>query len=138
MNYPIKLTPIILKASLLATVLFWTLDISAGYYDQISPLMILSIIPILILCSLAIWITIMPFFWLKSKNISTDAIFKKYFPYYSIIAFSLCSYFIIASNFANVVCVFFITAFFTLMQSWVWICKILADVQKKNTNPEGI
>lgn len=138
MNYPIKLTPIILKASLLATVLFWTLDISAGYYDQISPLMILSIIPILILCSLAIWITIMPFFWLKSENISTDAIFKKYFPYYSIIAFSLCSYFIIASNFANVVCVFFITAFFTLMQSWVWICKIPADVQKKNTNPESI
>tara|TARA_B100000809_G_C15054414_1_gene500174 strand:+ start:743 stop:1159 length:417 start_codon:yes stop_codon:yes gene_type:complete len=138
MNYPIKLTPIILKASLLATVLFWTLDISAGYYDQISPLMILSIIPILILCSLAIWITIMPFFWLKSENISADAIFKKYFPCYSIIAFGLCSYFIIASNFANVVCVFFITAFFTLMQSWVWICKILADVQKKNTNPEGI
>ena len=138
MNYPIKLTPIILKASLLATVLFWTLDISAGYYDQISPLMILSIIPILILCSLAIWITIMPFFWLKSENISADAIFKKYFPCYSIIAFSLCSYFIIASNFANVVCVFFITAFFTLMQSWVWICKIPADVQKKNTNPESI
>ena len=40
--------------------------------------------------------------------------------------------------FEKVVCAFFITAFFTLMQSWVWLCKVPADLQKKNTNLENI
>ena len=138
MNSSNSLTPILVKATSLATILFWTLLIPEGLDIEIYFFIIPCIIPIAIICSLTIVITIMPFFWLEIENSTTDAIFKKYFPYYSIIVFSLCSYFIIASNFANVVCVFFITAFFTLIQSWVWICKIPADIQKKNTTPESI
>jgi hypothetical protein len=138
MNSSNRLTPILLKATSLATILFWTLlsteDISTEIYFFIIP----SIIPIAIVCSLTVVITIMPFFGLEKENVPNNKIFKKYFPYYSSIAFSLCSYFIYNSNFEKVVCAFFITAFFTLMQSWVWLCKVPSDLQKKNTNLENI
>jgi hypothetical protein len=138
MNSSNRLTPILLKATSLATILFWTLlsteDIGTEIYFFIIP----SIIPIAIVCSLTVVITIMPFFGLEKENVPNNKIFKKYFPYYSSIAFSLCSYFIYNSNFEKVVCAFFITAFFTLMQSWVWLCKVPADLQKKNTNLENI
>lgn len=138
MNSSNRLTPILLKATSLATILFWTListeDIGTEIYFFIIP----SIIPIAIVCSLTVVITIMPFFGLEKENVPNNKIFKKYFPYYSSIAFSLCSYFIYNSNFEKVVCAFFITAFFTLMQSWVWLCKVPADLQKKNTNLKNI
>jgi hypothetical protein len=138
MNSSNRLTPILLKATSLATILFWTLlsteDIGTEIYFFIIP----SIIPIAIVCSLTVVITIMPFFGLDKENAPNNKIFKKYFPYYSSIAFSLCSYFIYTSNFEKVVCAFFITAFFTLMQSWVWLCKVPADLQKKNTNLKNI
>ena len=115
--------PIILKASVLSTVLFWTFDISSGNYNNISPFIIFSIIPAFVLCSFAICITIMPFIWSEKKGKNRGEIFKKYFPYYAIITFGFCSYFIVISNFDNSVCNFMLTIFLTLMQSWVWICK---------------
>tara|TARA_R110002051_G_C8658811_1_gene488708 strand:- start:71 stop:502 length:432 start_codon:yes stop_codon:yes gene_type:complete len=118
-----KLMPILLKASLLATVLFWTFEISSGNYNNISPFIIFSIIPAFILCSFTIIITIMPFIWSEKNGRNRTEIFKKYFPYYSIIASGVCSYYIILSNFDDSVCSFMLTIFLTLMQSWVWICK---------------
>ena len=129
-----KLAPIILKASLLATIIFWILDISSGYYNHISPFIIFSIIPIAILCSIVICITIMPFIWSEREDKNRNEIFKKYFPYYSIIAFAICCYFIIESNFEKSTCTFFITAFLTMMQSWVWICKVSVTVETEKTN----
>lgn len=111
------------KSSMLATILFLLIDISTHSYYHISPFMILYIIPISILCSLAILITIMPFIWLEKENKSKIEIFNKYFPYYSIIAFGFCSYFIVESSFERGTYTFFITAFFTLLQSWLWLCK---------------
>ena len=124
MNSSKNLGSAILKAILFATLLFWTLFISENTNSNMSYFVLLSIIPIAIICSITIFITITPFFWLAKENVTDKEIFKKYFPYYSIIAFGISSYFIISTNFEGFVCAFFITAFFTLMQSWVWICKI--------------
>ena len=122
MNSSGNLSSTLLKAICLATVLFWILIISEDFY-QISLLILISIIPIAIVCSLTIIVTITPFFWLAKENVTDHEIFKRYFPYYSIITFGISTHFVILSNFESYVCAFFITAFITLMQSWIWICK---------------
>lgn len=122
MNSSGNLSSTLLKAICLATVLFWILIIPEDL-NQISPLFIISIIPIAIVCSLTIIVTITPFFWLAKEGVNDNEIFKKYFPYYSIITFGISVYYIIDTNFESFVCAFFITAFLTLMQSWIWICK---------------
>jgi hypothetical protein len=122
MNSSGNLSSTLLKAICLATGLFWILIISEDF-NQISLLILISIIPITIVCSITIIVTITPFFWLAKENVSNHEIFKKYFPYYSIINFGISLYFIIDTNFENFICAFFITAFITLMQSWIWICK---------------
>jgi hypothetical protein len=120
-----NLIPILFKASAFATILFWILIFSEKFESEsfIIAILILSIIPILIVCSLTILFTIAPFFLFKKNNISNDEIFKKYIPYYSIIIFGISTYYMISTKFNNIVCAFFITAFFTLIKSWIWICK---------------
>ncbi|ARV16649.1 hypothetical protein [Polaribacter sp. SA4-12] len=140
MNSSRNLSSTLLKAICLATVLFWILIIPEDL-NQISPLFIVSIIPIAIVCSLTILVTITPFFWLAKEGVTDHEIFKKYFPYYSIITFGILIYFVILSNFESFVCAFFITAFITLMQSWIWICKPNSIIQqnknlKNNLNAE--
>ena len=122
MNSSGNLSSTLLKAICLATGLFWILIISEDF-NQISLLILISIIPITIVCSITIIVTITPFFWLAKENVSNHEIFKKYFPYYSIITLGISTHFVILSNFESYVCAFFITAFITLMQSWIWICK---------------
>ncbi len=129
-----KLAPIIFKASLLATSIFWILDISSGNYNHISPFIIFSIIPIAITCSILICITIMPFIWSEKADKNRREIFKKYFPYYSIINFTICCYFIIKSNFEKSTCTFFVTVFLTLTQSWLWICKVSMRAKTEKTS----
>ncbi len=123
MNFSNNLPSTIRKAIVLATLLFWAFILSEGFAGQVSIFSILSIIPISIVCSLAILMTIVPFFLLAKENVSDDEIFKKYFPYYAITIFCFSSYAIISTDFESFICAFFITAFFTLMQSWIWISK---------------
>jgi hypothetical protein len=130
MNSSGNLSSTLLKAICLATILFWVLIISEGF-NQISLLILISIIPIAIVCSLTIIVTITPFFWLAKEGVTDLKIFKRYFPYYSIITFGISIYYIIDTNFESFVCAFFITAFITLMQSWIWICKPNSIVQNK-------
>lgn len=118
-----NLAPTILKSIVLATILFWFFIFSKEFDADMVMFLFLSIIPISIFVFFTIIITIMPFIWFKKENINKDKIFKKYFPYYSIIAFSISAYNIIDSNFNIFDCGFFITVFITLVQSWVWLCK---------------
>jgi hypothetical protein len=122
MNSSGNLSSTLLKAIFIATILFWALIIPE-MFNQIFILIILSIIPIAIVCSLTIIVTITPFFWLAKEGVTDQEIFKKYFPFYAIIAFSISLYFMIDTKFESFTCAFFITAFLTLMQSWIWICK---------------
>ncbi len=113
-------TPII-KAILLATAIFWTIIITEDFQTEMFPFILLSIIPISICCALTIYITIVPFFiFNKYNNIET---YKRYFPFYAIICFSICFYGIWKSGFNVFSISFFVSAFFTTMQTWTWIVK---------------
>ncbi len=120
MNSSSNLSSTLLKAICLATTLFWILIIPEDFNQF---WFIISIIPIAIVCSLTIIVTITPFFWLAKEGVTDHEVFKKVFPYYSIIAFGISIYFMIDTNFERFICAFFITFFLTLMQSWIWICK---------------
>ncbi|TMM29523.1 hypothetical protein FDT66_10385 [Polaribacter aestuariivivens] len=124
MNITTNIIYTLFKASILAVVIFWTLLLTEGFINEL--VLIGAIIPISLVCSLTILITIVPFYTIEQTTLSNDKIFKKYFPYYAIVAFGISAYYIISSNFDEFVCLFFITAFFTLIQSWVWICKMPA------------
>lgn len=130
-----NLIPTLFKAAILALVLFWILIFSEKMLAEsyIFMLCIVSIIPISIVSTLVVLITILPLYSLEKEKLSNLEIFKKYFPYYAITLFGTCIYLIALSNFEKIVIAFCITAFFTLMQSWVWICKpVIAS--KKNIN----
>ncbi|MFY0629973.1 MAG: hypothetical protein JXR05_06295 [Flavobacteriaceae bacterium] len=131
MNPSSNIPSTLLKSSLLATLIFWGLIIAEGFNIEVIPFIIASIIPISIICSLTIMITIVPFYYIEENYMSNRKIFKKYFPYYSISIFGICSYCIVSLNFESFVCIFFITAFFTLMQSWIWIYKTPTTKKEK-------
>lgn len=130
--------PILLKASFMATVLFWTIILSEVSMNDsfMVAIIIFSYIPIFIVCSLFILFTIVPILFFDTKDLNSSEMFHKYFPYYSIIIFGISFFFIILSNFDKVISAFYITAFFTLMQSWIWICKTPTS-EKGKTNWEN-
>ncbi|OEJ98997.1 hypothetical protein A8C32_07390 [Flavivirga aquatica] len=82
-------------------------------------LILLSIIPISLCCTIVILSTIAPFFWFKKNSRTNKDIFKKYFPFYAIVSFGLCSYGIYESKFGAYLISFFASAFFTTLQTWV-------------------
>lgn len=114
----------LLKASTLAFCLFW---IQVAFVDidtifVIGPYIIFSFILIFIICTLIISVSILIIYYSARDILSDEKIFEKFFPYSAILIFCFCAGFVISSGFKNFVCIFFITVFFTLMQSWVWIC----------------
>jgi hypothetical protein len=135
MNSSNNIPATLLKSSLLATIIFWLVIVTSVEFnlDTLPPLLIISIVPISIVCSLTILITVVPFYVIEKNNMSNREIFKKHFPFYSIFVFGISSYCIVNSNFESFVCAFFITAFFTLMQSWIWIYKTPTTEKEKIT-----
>jgi len=110
-----------LKATFFATILFWTIIGSFEGISSQSPLIIIiSIIPILIICFLAIIITIAPIFSFLEDSNNEKQIFKKCFPFYAISSFIICAYSVLISNFDEILIAFIGTAFFTSIISWVW------------------
>ena len=129
-----NLASTVFKAITLATVVFWLFILSEESHYNITIFIFFSIIPISIVVFFSITVTIMPFFWGKNEKISKQNVFYKYFPYYSIIVFSICSFCVIISNFDFYVSSFCITAFITLMQSWIWLCKPKKRIHKLTEN----
>ncbi len=117
---------VILKSTILATCLFWIPIMSKDFQSDMILFVFLSIIPISLCCAFTILLTIAPFFWFHGKASSDGSvhrnkvIFNKYFPFYAITTFSLCLYGTIKFSFAIS---FFISVFFTTMQSWIWFAK---------------
>lgn len=108
----------IAKATLLATCIFWVIIFSENLEEQLILYIFLSIIPIGICCAITIIFTIAPFFWFCKKN--NKIVFQLFFPFYAIVSFSMCSYGFIETP--DIIC-FWAAAFFTSLQSWVWIAK---------------
>lgn len=113
-----------LKATALATTLVWFLNISDGDAAiQMVPYVILSTIPIWIVCFTSIILTIVPFNEYKKGEITNKEIFQKYFPYYSICIFIGCATACIYFSFDIFAISFFSTVFFTATTSWFWFFK---------------
>lgn len=112
------------KSSLLATFIFWTIGLTDdAEYFQIA-IIFISYIPIFLSCSLVILLTICPFFWLaETKNCNKRQVFKLYFPYYAIVCFAICTYGIFNNIHEEFLIGFFVSVFFTTMQSWIWFAK---------------
>lgn len=112
-----------LKATGLSALLFW-LIILADTPDILSiPVILFSMIPIFLCCLLTIVFSVFPFYWFLEGKLSPKQIFNIYFPYYSIICFIICAFCICLFNFDTVAIAFFSSAFFTLLQAWVWNSK---------------
>lgn len=112
------------KATVLATIIFWILVASQeGLSSDAIPFVFISIILIFIICFIAILFSIAPFYSLNEQKKNNKQIFKIYFPFYAIILFSLCSYFMITGDFESIISCFFTTTFFTAIQSWIWFFK---------------
>jgi len=113
-----------LKAMLLATIIFWSLvGVLEGASTEAFPFVFLSMIPIFICCFLAILFTVTSIFSYLEGTMTNDTIFKRYFPYYAIILFIICSFSILKFSFDSIAIAFFTTLFFTAMQSWIWYSK---------------
>ncbi|WP_152611450.1 hypothetical protein [Psychroserpens damuponensis] len=120
MNVPENLA----KSSLLALVIFWTI-ISSVHFDQnVLLYVMLSFIPVCISVTIVILGTICPFYWsAKGNDVTNKQVFKLCFPYYTCIAFGLCSYGIVVSNYDLHFSAFCLSAFITTNQSWLWFAK---------------
>lgn len=121
MNLPLNLS----KSSLLALVIFWTIiGTEEGLDNDLILLILLSFIPIFLAVTIVIISTICPIYWLtKKENCNNIQIFKTYFPYYAILAFFICVFGIIISDFEIYLIAFYVAAFITSSQSWVWFAK---------------
>lgn len=112
------------KSSLLAASIFWIIILSDTFDWDMVPFIFLSLIPIYVICALTILITICPIFWfLENDNYSKQRIFKTYFPIYTIIVFVLGVYSIYKSSFDIFALSFYVSAYITTVQSWVWFSK---------------
>ncbi|MDT0559207.1 hypothetical protein RM697_11130 [Ichthyenterobacterium sp. W332] len=120
MNLPSNLS----KSMLLAASIFWSVIIADEFDPDMIPYIFLSLIPIFMVSALVITLTICSVFWLREKdNTSKIKVFYTYFPYYAIVSFGFCFYFMASSNFDVFVVAFFSSAFITTSQSWVWFAK---------------
>ena len=114
----------ILKATGLSFIIFWAIIFSEEKFMlDMFPYVFLSFIPIGFCCLIVICLTICPFFWAKNESKDSDTILKTYFPFYTIILFTLCSYGLITSNLNIFSVAFIISAFITLLKSWTWLAK---------------
>lgn len=122
-----------LKATALATTLIWVLNSNSNNFNiKNVPFILLSAIPIWIVCFTSILFTIVPFSAIQKVKTSNKQAFKKYFPYYSICAFMGCVSACIYTNFNEFVINFFTTAFLTATISWVWFFKNDENLVNKN------
>jgi len=118
------------KSSLLAASIFWIIILSDTFDWDMVPFIFLSLIPIYVICALTILITICPIFWfLENDNYSKQRIFKTYFPIYTTLMFILCAYSIYKISTDIVVLSFFISAYITTVQSWVWFSKEKVEIK---------
>jgi len=117
-----SLPHVILKSIVVAWISFWTIYlIDLGEFN---PLFIIgSILPVSIICSLVILITVFPFTTMESKAFTKLDIFKTYFPLYALLSFSIGLLIIILSNFNGFACAFSASSYLTLMITWVWLFK---------------
>lgn len=113
-----------LKSTMLATLVFWGIIFTEQFTLEMLPFVFLSVLPIFIVCIIAITFTIRPFFWVMETEVfDRKSVFRKVFPFYSMICFAICIYGILMSSNAIYFIAFFSASFISTSQSWVWFTK---------------
>jgi len=118
-----------IKATVFAAILMWSLIMHIEFSVEMLPFILLSIIPIWLVCFFSILITIAPFYYFNKNRLTNHNIFKKYFPYYSVFSFIGCIAMCIISEFYDFVISFFTIAFFTAILSWIWFFKVEETIE---------
>lgn len=112
------------KSTLLATAIFWLIIFTEDFEMDLLIFVLLSIIPICICVSIVILVSICPIIkFHKKEGENYNSVVKRCFPYQIIIVFTVCLYGVISSINDIHFMSFFITAFITTAQSWVWFAK---------------
>ncbi|MCB0383705.1 MAG: hypothetical protein KDD05_10550, partial [Psychroserpens sp.] len=95
-----------------------------GLDNDLFLIMLLSFIPIFLVVTIVIISTICPIYWLaKNEHTGNKQVFKTFFPYYAVVAFVICVSGIITSGFETILTAFYVSAYITSSQSWVWFAK---------------
>ncbi len=111
-----------LKSGVLASVIFNILIFSQEAYTNKTIFIAFISTPILIVVSfIGIIATTFPIQFIRSKEKNNKIIFKMHFPYFSMVAFIMCAYFIYITEFEDFGYLASLTAFFTAMMSWIWL-----------------
>lgn len=112
------------KSTVLATLIFWMIISPKSFEVDTFLFVLLSMIPVFVCCVVTIALTIYPFFRLfETETFDKKAVFNTFFPFYAIVAFSLCIYVIFLSDLEFYMIAFFTSAFMTTSYSWVWFSK---------------
>lgn len=121
MNVVSKTVITALKSSVLATALFSIVVIGfdgGKSFSNFFPFLFMAIIVNFILSIIGILVTILPFYRM-GQNYSLTMIFKRYFPLYAMLIFSICFVIFLLSGFM-VATVTLGIAYITAMFAWVW------------------
>jgi hypothetical protein len=121
----------ITKSTALSAIIFWSIIFTDVFEVEMLAFIFLSLIPIFLCNAIVIASTIAPFFWINTDKRNTRHVFYSFFPYYALVSFLICGYGIIKWPDALS---FFTAAFFSSLQSWVWILKTYENATIKPQN----
>ena len=120
----------ICKSTLLACLIFWTLLLSEQRFNfNVLILIAMSLIPIFICCYIIIKLTIQPYFIYGQKIKKNAQTYRHYFSLYALCCFCLCVLGVLMTGSNAITTIFFITAYLTTCQSWVWFFKSESDAK---------
>lgn len=115
-----------LKCALFSSILFWILTIANNPNTFGIDLIFFWFISMVILFFISLIMNVLTIFLLyESKRAQMDKtqFYKRYFPYYAILFFTICLLLYCLTNFENDLMCILVTAFFTAMMSWTWLFK---------------
>ena len=116
------------KSALLASVLFWVLtSLRESLNEDVFFLWFISVFIFFIISFFMIIFTILPFYTYLEEKLSKKQFFTIYFPYYALIFFTASFTILYSEGFDGFLLIILTTAFFTAMQSWVWLFKTNND-----------
>ena len=113
-----------LRCAVFSSTLFWLL-ISANESFGVSIIFFwfISLIITFVISLIMNAVTISVFYEFEKERLDKTQFYKRYFPFYAIVFFSLSVLLYTISNFEKDLLYILVTAFFTAMMSWIWLFK---------------
>lgn len=112
------------KSALLATIIFWFFNLNQLTLTSAFFFIGISLLPIFLCCLITISASIYPIFIMGGKTkLARKKTFKRYFPYYAMVLFSVSAILLTATKFDPFLLSVLTSAFITTSQSWLWFSK---------------